>query len=145
MREQSNLIIHQLQTGAMVSIQGIERHVGPDEEGSRIALKTSQTHGIGTHYVQFRLLAHGRRIIGRLHVIVMTEVRIILCPRSKWNESQQNQQREESSKHNEITKISPDYCLTHFFRRSFSASKGLMQRQKKNVECRNAALYIPYY
>ena len=111
MGEDTNLVVHQVDARAVVAVQRIERHVAAYIERSGIVLEARQVHGIGAHHVQFRLFSHGRRVICRLHAIVMAEVRIVLCLRPQRDDGTQNQQPVKSSKHNEITQTFLIYCI----------------------------------
>ena len=118
MLEESDLIVHQLRSHAVVGFDHIERHIACYVHGARIMLESCQIHGVSTDNVQLGFLSYGRRIERRLHVEVMTEADIILCFCSRNDKQKHYENHAETSKHDIITSVSVIYCVekpSYFF------------------------------
>ena len=57
-REESDLVVEQLKTHAVISAKTVERHIAGSIHGLGIVLKARKLHGIGHRYIQFVLLTH---------------------------------------------------------------------------------------
>ena len=77
-REQSDLVVHQLHTGTVIHLHAIERHVGSKEGSLRVAAEACQLQRIGGSHINDRLLTDGCRIVRWLQIEIMTEVGIVL-------------------------------------------------------------------
>ena len=110
MAEQTYLVVHELQTGSVQTLQEIERKVCRRIHCLRIVLETHKVHGIGCRDVQLRLFAHSRRIERRLHVEIMAERHVILRARSQGGKRKEDECYYFAFKHVLITSLSLFYC-----------------------------------
>ena len=78
MGEQSELVVHKLQSYAVIGLEEIQRHIRPDVHGARVVLESGKVYCVSRRNVELRLLAHGCGIERRLHVEVVAESHVVL-------------------------------------------------------------------